>query len=89
MDYVIRKNKSNGVRLNGGKAPLRCGAISENEKNGVHADSSAKVTVAKADEGKPQTVSKDNTIHDWCPYRTDGSEIIGIPQEKLNVRNDL
>ena len=31
-----------------------------------------KVTVAKAEEGKPQTVSKDNEEHD-------------CPQEKINV----
>jgi len=48
----------------------------------VSAFSGGKVTVAKAEEGQPQTVSKDNG-YDWVVE--EGSEIIGIPQEKINV----
>lgn len=44
----------------------------------------AKVTVAEAEENKPQTVYKDNGLHDWAT-QSEGSEIIGIPQEKVNV----
>jgi len=39
--------------------------------------------VAKAEEGKPQTVSKDNKEHDWSTWG-DG-KIIGIPQEKIHT----
>lgn len=41
-----------------------------------------KVTVAKVEEDKKQTVSKDNDEHDW-ETRGEGSEIIGITQEKI------
>jgi len=37
----------------------------------------------KAEEGKPQIVSKDNDGLDWCTRHE--SSIIGIPQEKINV----
>lgn len=40
--------------------------------------SGGKVTVAKAEEGKPQTVSKDNGQVDWGTHGNN-SEIIGIP----------
>ena len=47
---------------------------------------SADVTVAKTEkDGLPQTVSKANTLGDW---RTNGGEIIGIPQEKIFVNDD-
>jgi len=44
--------------------------------------------VAKDEKGKPQTVCKDNgrdgfDRHDW--HTQHGGEIIGIPQEKINV----
>jgi len=42
----------------------------------------AKVTVAKAEEDKPQTVCKDNARRDWSTWN--GGEIIGILQEKIN-----
>ena len=41
-----------------------------------------------------QTVCKSNKQEDWCTIHSgdedggEGGEIIGIPQEKLNVRND-
>jgi len=65
---------------------LRGGTISENKGHGVRA-TGGKVTVAKAEEDKPQTVSKDNMGHDWSTAKSwrDGKdgEIIGIPQEKI------
>jgi len=79
----------------GGKAMLRGGTISGNKRHGVAA--SSKVTVAKAEEGKPQTVRKDNKQcpdgafgvqlygpeHDWHTEKS--GQIIGISQEKINV----
>jgi len=47
----------------------------------VFAGGGAKVTVAKAEEGKPQTISKENTA--GSPARA-GS--IGIPQEKIETQ---
>ena len=82
VDCVIRKNGSCGVLANLGMIMLRGGTISENVSYGVHALNSGTVTVAKAEEGKPQTVSKDNgNCRDWSTLE-DG-EIIGIPQEKI------
>ena len=62
---------------------LRGGKISENRRNGVNAVQGTKVTVAKAEEGKPQTISKDNERHKWHTMDR-GSEIIGSSQEKIN-----
>jgi len=84
VDCVIRKNGWEGLLMNGGKAMLRGGTISENSLNaGVYAGSGGKVTVAKAEEAQPQTVCKDNNGHDWWTVG-EGSEIIGIPQEKIH-----
>jgi len=89
---VIRKNGI-GVHVDEGKLILRGGTISENKGNGVSAWVGGKVTVAKAEEDKPQTVCKSNKQEDWCTIHPDdedggeGGEIIGISQEKLNVRN--
>ena len=83
VDFVIRKNGQHGVYVYESKVVLRGGMISENKLQGVDAFSGGKVTVAKAEEGKPQTVSKDNDEgHDWAAA---GDEIIGIPQEKINA----
>jgi len=76
------KTGNHGVAVMGGKLVLRGGTVSENKGFGVFACSGAVVTVAKAEEGKPQTVSKDNEGHDWGAY---GALIIGIPQEKINA----
>ena len=46
------------------------------------AGSGGKVTVAKDEANKPMTVSKDSTRSDWR-MQGEGSEIIGIPQEKI------
>ena len=74
---------------------LRGGTISGNEQapsrggrggggDGVRSIGSGKITVAKAEEGKPQTISKDNKQHDWRSWG-DGSEIIGIPHKKISA----
>ena len=86
VDCVICNNRGSGVYVTKGKGGvmLRGGAISENKRDGVYVWSGAKVTVAKAEEGKPQTVCKDNTLHDWCTDTGEGSEIIGISQEKIH-----
>ena len=81
---TVEDNGNVGVYVIGEKAALRGGMITENTRYGVHAFDNGKVTVAKAEEGKPQTVSKDNEGHDWHTLY-EGSEIIGIPQEKINV----
>ena len=50
----------------------------------MKAKNGAKVTVAKAEkDGLPLTVCKDNGEHDWS-MKYD-SQIIGIPQEKINA----
>ena len=77
VDCVIRKNGSSGIYLSSG-------TVSENKMCGVAAYNGGKVTVAKAEEGKPQTVCKDNAGTDWYTLG-DSGEIIGIPQEKLNA----
>jgi len=82
VDCVIRKNGWDGVNVFQGKATLRGGTVSENKGYGVRAYNGGMVTVAKAEEGQPQTVSKDNKGNDWG---TEGGDIIGIPQEKINV----
>ena len=83
---VIRKNQGHGVVANGNyslaKLMLRGGTVSENKSSGVLATRGGKVTVAKAEEGKPQTVSRENGCHSWS---TEGGEIIGIPQEKIDI----
>ena len=59
---MIRKNGGYGVVANAGKIILRGGTVSKNKGSGEHAFSGGKpgkVTVAKAEESKPQTVSKD------------------------------
>jgi len=70
---------------------LRGGTISENTL-GVEAYDGGTITVAQAEEdGLPQTVSKDNARCDWQvhdPADRSGGEIIGIPPEKINVRNN-
>ena len=82
---MICKNGGDGVGATDGKVVLRGGTITENKGHGVSTIFGGKVTVAKAEEGKPQTVCKDNEGHDWHA-RGEGSEIIGIPQEKINVQ---
>jgi len=62
---------------------LRGGKISENQGPGVTARNCAKVTVAKAEEGKPQTVCKDNERYEW--HRRSDGEITGIPPEKVHA----
>ena len=80
---MICKNGGDGVGATDGKVVLRGGTITENKGHGVSTIFGGKVTVAKAEEGKPQTVCKDNEVHDWS---TDGrGEFIGIPQEKIIV----
>jgi len=90
VDCVIRNNEEGGLRVYMGTATLRGGTISENKGFGVAAIVGANVTVAIAEEGGlPQTVSKDNTEHDW--FANSGAPdlaIIGIPQEKINVDDD-
>ena len=63
---------------------LRGGTISENKHHGVDEVYGGEVTVAKAEEGRLQTVSRDSEQHDWATNGQD-SAIIGIPQEKINV----
>ena len=80
---AISKNGAISVLVSQCKLTLKGGTISENKDCGVYARE--KITVAKAEEGKPQTVCKDNGQgdnggRDWV---TDGGEIIGIPQEKI------
>jgi len=65
VDCVIRKNTSSVMYVHAGTAVLRGGSVSENNRHGVGAWGCGKVAVAKAEEGKPQTVSKD----DWATAR--------------------
>jgi len=82
VDCVIHKNRGIGVYVSEAKVMLRGGTVSEN-KGGVFAQMrGGKVTVAKAEKDKPQTVSKDSYF-EWGTI--DGGEIIGIPQEKISV----
>ena len=64
------------------------GTVSENNRHGVSVGGrvagDGQVTVANAEEDKPQTVCKDNAGTDWYTLG-DSGEIIGIPQEKLNA----
>ena len=78
VDCEIRKNRANGMFVSADKATLRGGVISENKGGGVIVWG-GKVTVAKAEKGMPQTVTKDNTPHDWRTM-DEASEMIGIPQ---------
>ena len=69
---------------NASAVTLRGGTISGNKHDGVIAQGGSKITVS---EEKP-TVCKDNgrdgfDRHDW--HTQHGGEIIGIPQEKINV----
>ena len=83
VECVIRTSGNSGVSVcNNGKAVLQGGTISENKEYGVDASFGGKVTVANAEKGKPQTVSKENGNHDWATMN-EGSEIIGIPHEKI------
>jgi len=92
VDCVIRNNGYSGVTCKRGEVTLKGGLVTGNGA-GVRAIAGGKITVAKAEEGKPQTVCKDNGGHDWATgyggrdWGTEGagSEIIGIPQEKINV----
>ena len=75
VECVICKNAWDSVHVSGdGKVMLRSGTISENRRHGVGVWASGKVTVAKAEEGKPQTVATDSlqrqqqgreTHHGW------------------------
>jgi len=51
---------------------LRGGTVSENKEEGAYSWYNGKITVAKAEEGKPQTVSEKNGESDWA---TSGGEI--------------
>ena len=82
-DCVVHKNGSNGVQVQTGKVMLRGGTITENKEHGVVAYSGAKITVAKAEEGKLQTVSNSNNTHYWHTHDSSW-QITGIPQEKIN-----
>jgi len=93
VDCVIRKNGDDGLYVGEGNVMLRGGTITENKSHGVSARG-GKVTAAKAEEGKSQTVSKDYGIRfagtgirfghcNWSSPYTGG--IIGIPQEQINV----
>ena len=85
VDCVIRKI-GDGVVSVGSKVVLRGGTIRENKRHDVSvgaSDDETMVTVAPAEEGKPQTISKGNEGCDWHMYH--GGEIIGIPHEKINV----
>jgi len=76
---------------------LRGGTISENVGDGVTVFHEAQITAAKAEQGRPQTISKDNDCraderyvyaghaggYDW--HAQYGGEIIGIPEEKVNL----
>jgi len=64
VDCVFRKNALDGVIVYEGKVMLRGRMICENERNGAFANH-GQLTVAEAEEGKPQTVSTDNKSHDW------------------------
>ena len=97
---MIRRNSGCGVSAFRGTVLLRGGVISGNKTYGANACGGT-VTVAKADETTPQTVCKGNgkqlrvtisTEHDprasnWSTANryVGGGEIIGIPQEKINV----
>ena len=85
VDCVISKNGVDCLFVHEGKALLLGGTISENNRDGVFAWG-GKVTVATAEEDRPQTVSKDNDGHDWHErfMGDEGSEIIGIPQDKIH-----
>jgi len=89
---MIRKNTGSGLHASQGMIMLRGGTITANKRSGVVADRGSKVTVAKAEEGKPQTISKDNMgnaeQYNWCIGTNawdHGSEIIGIPQDNQRV----
>jgi len=94
VDCVIRNNGDCGLSVSQGKATLRGGMISGNQGHGVEAERGGKVTVAAAAEDMPQTVSQDNIqspdrawrgpSHGWHIAQRRG-EIIGIPQDKINV----
>ena len=59
--------------------------MSENEGGGVIALSGGTVTLARAEEGKPQTVYKDNGFRDWS--MDPGSEIIGTRRTRSTSEN--
>ena len=88
VECVIRKNGQRGLFVFGenenGSVVLRGGTVSENADRGVYAFGGAKITVAPAKEDVPQTVCKANGRRgDWATMGS--SEIIGIPQEKINA----
>ena len=100
VDCVIRKNEGSGISADGEDVTvlLRGGTITENTRSGVIAGFGAKVTVAEED-GLLQTVCKGNykpsdvfahvgppRESDWST--SDSGEIIGIPQEKIDVSNE-
>ena len=77
-----------GITIESSKLVLRGGSITGNAAAGVVARLGAKITVAKAVEGKPLTIVKDNTRFDWHTYGRPWNmprEMIGIPQAKINV----
>jgi len=82
VDCVIRKNGVHGEFVYSGTVVLRGGTISKNKHHGAFAYGSGKVTVAKAEEGKPQTVCRESGA------RNAVARSHGIPQEK-NPHNIL
>jgi len=68
-------NNAVGIEVDGGMATLRGGTVSDNLGAGVLVQNGGKVTVAKA-------VSKGNKGSDW---RKISSEIVGVPEEQINV----
>lgn len=82
VDCVSRRTAAKGACVHRGTVTLRSGTISENTPLGVLAQSGCKITAA---EDKPQTVSKSNGESNWSQSTVLGSQIIGIPQDKINV----
>ena len=96
IECVMRNNAQDGLQTyNNATVNLMGGTFSGNARHGVNADEGGKVHVAAASTtlasslpcetvDRPQAVSRDNKRHGWHAVG-EGSEIIGIPQEKINV----
>ena len=87
-DCLIHRYKGCGVDVYQGKVMLRAGTSTDNEV-GARAVVGAKVTVEAA-ENTLQNACKDNSKCDWDSafHSRRAGDISGIPEEKINVRND-
>ena len=99
---MSRRSGAYGLVANGDEVVLRGGKIRESGCSGVYGHSGAKITVAKAEEGRPQTVSKDygggrgnspDMPLNWNVTGYGGGdedgEIIGIPQEMIGSTTNV